>query len=39
MEIEDDLSKISEALDLSEENSEKARTIFKAAINSKVDRP
>jgi nucleoid-associated protein YgaU len=31
MEIEDDLSKISEALDLSEENSEKARTIFKKA--------
>lgn len=36
MEIEDDLSKISEALDLSEENSEKARTIFKAAVSSKV---
>ena len=36
MEIEDDLSKISEALDLSEENSEKARTIFKAAVTSKV---
>ena len=36
MEIEDDLEKISEALDLSEENSEKARTIFKAAVSSKV---
>jgi hypothetical protein len=36
MEIEDDLSKISEALDLSEENSEKARVIFKAAVTSKV---
>jgi len=36
IEIEDDLSKISEALELSEENSEKARTIFKAAVTSKV---
>ena len=36
MEIEDDLSKISEALELSEENTEKARTIFKAAVSSKV---
>jgi len=36
MDIEDDLSKISEALELSEENSEKARTIFKAAVSSKV---
>ena len=36
MEIEDDLEKISEALELSEENSEKARTIFKAAVSSKV---
>tara|TARA_Y100001935_G_scaffold165905_1_gene136572 strand:+ start:56459 stop:57961 length:1503 start_codon:yes stop_codon:yes gene_type:complete len=37
IEIEDDLSKISEALELSEENSEKARTIFKAAVSSKVE--
>ena len=36
MEVEDDLEKISEALDLSEENQEKARTIFKAAVSSKV---
>ena len=36
MEIEDDLSKISEALELSEENQDKARTIFKAAVTSKV---
>mgnify|MGYP001213654457 CR=1 FL=1 len=36
MEIEDDLEKISEALELSEENSEKARNIFKAAVTSKV---
>ena len=36
MEIDDDLSAISEALDLSEENTEKARTIFKAAVSSKV---
>jgi hypothetical protein len=36
MEIEDDLDKISEALELSEENTEKARTIFKAAVSSKV---
>jgi len=36
IEIEDDLEKISEALELSEENSEKARTIFKAAVTSKV---
>ena len=37
LEIDDDLSKISEALELSEENSEKARTIFKAAVSSKVE--
>jgi hypothetical protein len=37
IEVEDDLSKISEALDLSDENSEKARTIFKAAVSSKVE--
>ena len=37
IEIDDDLSKISESLELSEENAEKARTIFKAAINSKVE--
>ena len=30
IEIDDDLSKISESLDLSEENAEKAKTIFKA---------
>ena len=36
MEIEDDLSKISEALELSDENADKARTIFKAAVSSKV---
>jgi hypothetical protein len=36
MEIEDDLDKISEALELSEENTEKARNIFKAAVSSKV---
>ena len=36
MEIEDDLEKISEALELSEENTEKARNIFKAAVSSKV---
>ena len=36
MEIEDDLEKISEALELSEENADKARTIFKAAVTSKV---
>ena len=36
MEVEDDLEKISEALELSEENQEKARTIFKAAVSSKV---
>ena len=36
IEIDDDLSAISEALDLSEENSEKAKTIFKAAVQSKV---
>jgi len=36
MEVEDDLNAISEALDLSEENSEKARNIFKAAVTSKV---
>lgn len=37
MEVEDDLSKISEALELSEENAEKAKTIFKAAVSSKVE--
>ncbi len=37
IEIDDDLSKISEALELSEENSEKAKTIFKAAVTSKVE--
>ena len=36
IEIEDDLEKISEALELSDENAEKARTIFKAAVTSKV---
>ena len=36
IEIEDDLNAISEALELSEENQEKARTIFKAAVQSKV---
>ena len=36
IEIDDDLSAISEALDLSEENAEKARTIFSAAVTSKV---
>ena len=36
MEIEDDLEAISEALELSEENVDKARTIFKAAVSSKV---
>ena len=36
IEVEDDLSAISEALDLSEENQEKAKTIFKAAVTSKV---
>ena len=36
MEVEDDLNAISEALELSEENSEKARNIFKAAVTSKV---
>ena len=36
MEIEDDLEKISEALELSEENADKARNIFKAAVTSKV---
>ena len=36
MEIEDDLEKISEALELSEENADKARNIFKAAVSSKV---
>ena len=36
IEIEDDLNAISEALDLSEENQEKAKTIFKAAVQSKV---
>lgn len=36
IELEDDLNAISEALELSEENAEKARTIFKAAVTSKV---
>jgi len=36
IEIDDDLSKISESLELSEENAEKAKTIFKAAVSSKV---
>jgi len=36
IEVEDDLKAISEALELSDENAEKAQTIFKAAINSKV---
>ena len=36
IEIDDDLSKISEALDLSDENAEKAKTIFKAAVSSKL---
>jgi hypothetical protein len=36
IEIDDDLSAISEALDLSEENAEKAKTIFTAAVKSKV---
>ena len=36
IEIDDDLSAISEALDLSPENAEKAKTIFKASVQSKV---
>ena len=36
MEIDDDLSSISEALDLSEENTEKPKTIFNPAVSSKV---
>ena len=36
IEIDDDISAISEALELSEENAEKAKTIFKAAVTSKV---
>lgn len=36
IEVEDDLNAISEALELSEESAEKARTIFKAAVQSKV---
>jgi len=36
IEVEDDLNAISEALELSDENAEKAKTIFKAAINSQV---
>ena len=36
IEIDDDLSAISEALELTEENAEKAKTIFKAAVTSKV---
>lgn len=37
IEVDDDLSKISESLDLTEENAEKAKTIFKAAVTSKVE--
>ena len=37
IEVDDDLSKISESLDLSEENAEKAKTIFKTAVSSKVE--
>ena len=37
IEIDDDLEKISESLDLSEENAAKAKTIFKAAVTSKVE--
>jgi len=37
IEIDDDLNAISEALELSEENQEKAKTIFKAAVSSKVE--
>ena len=36
IDIDDDLSAISEALDLSDDNAEKAKTIFKAAVQSKV---
>jgi hypothetical protein len=36
IEVDEDLSAISESLELSEENAEKAKTIFKAAVNSKV---
>jgi len=36
IEVDDDLLKISEALELSDENAEKAKTIFKAAVTSKV---
>ncbi len=36
IEVDDDLEKISEALELSDENTEKAKTIFKAAVTSKV---
>ena len=36
IEVDDDLNAISEALDLSDENAEKAKTIFKAAVTSKV---
>jgi len=36
IEIDDDLSAISEALELNEENAAKAKTIFKAAVTSKV---
>ena len=36
IEVDDDLEKISEALDLSDENAEKAKTLFKAAVTSKV---
>ena len=36
VEVDEDLAAISESLELSEENTEKAKTIFKAAINSKA---
>lgn len=36
IEVDEDLAAISESLELSEENTEKAKTIFKAAINSKA---
>ena len=36
IEVDDDLNAISEALDLSDENAEKAKTLFKAAVTSKV---
>ena len=37
IEIDDDLSKISESLDLSEENAEKIKLFLKLAVNSKVE--